>query len=49
LSASPKFYSKGLLEVWEDRRIGAGKDWEPEIEAALKQARVAILLISDHC
>ncbi len=39
---------EGLLEVWEDRRIGAGKDWEQEIEAALNKARVAILLISDH-
>ncbi len=39
---------EGLLDVWDDRRIVAGTDWEPEIEAALKSARVAILLVSDH-
>ncbi len=34
------------LDVWDDRRIAAGNDWEPEIEAALKQASAAVLLIS---
>jgi nucleoside phosphorylase len=37
---------QGLLEVWDDRRIGAGEDWQPEIEKAIAAARVAILLIS---
>jgi tetratricopeptide (TPR) repeat protein len=37
---------QGLLSVWEDRQIAAGDDWYPEIESALKEAAVAILLIS---
>jgi TIR domain/NACHT domain len=35
-----------LLSVWSDRRIEAGGDWQREIEQALAQARVAVLLIS---
>jgi hypothetical protein len=34
------------VEVWEDRRIAAGEDWQPEIEQAAEWASVAILLIS---
>jgi tetratricopeptide (TPR) repeat protein len=37
---------EGELEVWDDRRIDAGDDWLPEIEAAMARARVAVLLIS---
>jgi hypothetical protein len=37
-----------LLDVWSDDRISAGADWEREIEQAIAQARVAIMLISDH-
>lgn len=37
---------QGLLEVWEDRLIGAGQDWYKEIQKAMAGARVAILLIS---
>ncbi|HEY4594694.1 MAG TPA: toll/interleukin-1 receptor domain-containing protein, partial [Thermoanaerobaculia bacterium] len=37
---------EGLLDVWDDRRIGAGADWEAEIRAAMDAADVAILLIS---
>jgi hypothetical protein len=37
---------QGLLEVWDDRRIGGGKDWQPEIEGAMARACVALLLIS---
>jgi hypothetical protein len=40
--------SEGLLAVWDDRRIGAGDDWENEIATALSQARVAVLLVSAH-
>src|SRR6185295_12602574 len=37
---------EGLLDVWDDRRIAAGADWEAEIRAAMDAADVAILLIS---
>ncbi|HVT18381.1 MAG TPA: TIR domain-containing protein [Thermoanaerobaculia bacterium] len=37
---------EGVLDVWDDRRISAGDDWLPDIEAAMERARVAILLIS---
>ena len=37
---------EGLLDVWDDRRIGAGADWEAEIRVAMEAADVAILLIS---
>ncbi|HEX2223105.1 MAG TPA: toll/interleukin-1 receptor domain-containing protein [Thermoanaerobaculia bacterium] len=36
-----------LLTVWDDRQIRAGQDWLPEIESAIGQAQVAILLISN--
>jgi hypothetical protein len=38
--------SQGLLDLWDDRRIGAGKDREQEIEKAMAAASVAILLVS---
>ena len=34
------------LEIWSDRRIGAGEGWEKEIFAAMDRAAVAVLLIS---
>jgi hypothetical protein len=37
---------EGILNIWDDRRIGAGADWEKEIEDALKKASVAMLLVS---
>ena len=37
---------QGLLEIWDDRRLHGGDDWIPEIEAALKSASLAILMIS---
>ena len=36
----------GLIDLWNDDRIGAGSDWEQEIQQAMTEARVAILLIS---
>ncbi|MEN9491509.1 MAG: Ubiquinone/menaquinone biosynthesis C-methyltransferase UbiE [Pseudomonadota bacterium] len=39
---------KQLLEVWDDRRIGTGDDWRKEIDTALKDCRIAILLVSMH-
>ena len=37
---------QGLLDLWDDRRIGAGEDWHGEIRAAMGRATVAVLLIS---
>jgi len=37
---------EGLFDLWDDRRIGAGEDWEKEIEEAMANANVAILLVS---
>jgi len=34
------------LRTWDDRGIRPGKEWLPEIEKALEQARVAVLLVS---
>ncbi|HJP92701.1 MAG TPA: toll/interleukin-1 receptor domain-containing protein [Pyrinomonadaceae bacterium] len=39
-------FREGLIDLWSDRQIGVGNDWEKEIEAALTTARVALLLIS---
>jgi hypothetical protein len=38
--------SERQFDVWEDRQIAVGEDWYPEIEKALNEANVAILLIS---
>jgi TIR domain len=37
---------QGLLDVWEDRQIGAGAEWLKEIEAAIERASLAVLLVS---
>ncbi len=37
---------EGLLDIWDDRRIGAGEEWRQEIEDAIDAASVAILLVS---
>lgn len=37
---------EGLLDPWDDRRIGAGEDWRQEIEDAMNRASVAVLLVS---
>jgi len=34
------------MKVWEDRQIDAGATWYPEIQQAMRDAAVAILLIS---
>jgi hypothetical protein len=37
---------EGLLDLWDDRRIGAGEDWYQKIEDAIAKAKVAVLLVS---
>ena len=37
---------EGALDVWNDQRIAAGEDWRPEIEQAIANATIAILIIS---
>jgi tetratricopeptide (TPR) repeat protein len=37
---------QGQLDLWDDRRIGAGEDWHAEIQAAMARASVAVLLVS---
>ncbi len=37
---------QGFLETWDDSRIKTGDDWFPEIEKALEEANIAILMIS---
>ncbi len=35
-----------LIEVWNDRKISAGGEWEPEISQKLEEADIIFLLIS---
>jgi internalin A len=35
-----------LIDIWDDTRIQPGQDWREEIEKALDDARLAILLVS---
>lgn len=37
---------QGLLDLWDDSRIGAGQDWEQQIDKAINDASVALLLVS---
>ncbi len=45
----------GLIDVWHDRDISAGTDWEQQIKSHLNQAQIILLLISpdfmasDYC
>jgi tetratricopeptide (TPR) repeat protein len=36
----------GILDLWNDRSIGAGGNWYQEIEEAIARASVAVLLVS---
>lgn len=36
----------GLLDLWDDTKIGDGAIWREEIDLALSRARVAILIVS---
>jgi hypothetical protein len=37
---------QGIVEVWNDRRIGAGEEWAQAIDANLRNADVILLLVS---
>jgi hypothetical protein len=37
---------EGLLDLWDDSRIGVSDDWRSKISKALESAKIAILLIS---
>ena len=37
---------QGHLTTWNDRDIIAGTDWLPEIEEAIEEADVAVLMIT---
>lgn len=40
--------TQGLLDLWDDTRIKPGDDWYAEIDRALKDCQIALLLISDE-
>jgi hypothetical protein len=46
---------QGVIQSWHDRRIGAGREWEAEIDTHLNTAHIILLLISadflasDYC
>jgi hypothetical protein len=46
---------QGLIKIWYDRDISAGKEWEKEIDTNLNKAQIILLLVSpdfvasDYC
>jgi hypothetical protein len=38
--------NQGIIDVWDDRSIGAGEDWYDKIDENLRSCKVAVLLIS---
>jgi hypothetical protein len=38
----------GHVTIWDDRKIPAGTAWEPEIEQHLLEARMVLLLVTEH-
>ncbi len=46
---------QGLIDVWYDREISAGTEWEHEISQHLDEAQIILLLVSpdfmnsDYC
>src|SRR2546429_2576925 len=39
---------QGLIDVWHDRDISAGTEWEREINKSLNDAQIILLLISPY-
>jgi hypothetical protein len=39
---------EGAFRIWDDSRLSAGEDWRSSIEREIANARVAILLVSQH-
>jgi hypothetical protein len=39
---------EGVIEIWHDRKIGAGKEFDNEISQHLEQAEIILLLISPY-
>ena len=39
---------QGIISAWHDRKIGAGTEWEGQIDEHLNKARVILLLVSVH-
>lgn len=37
---------QSLIDVWEDRSIGGGSEWEPAILDAMESSSIAVLLVS---
>lgn len=37
---------QGLIEVWHDRRIGAGEEWAGQIDENIRNAHIILILIS---
>ncbi|MCG8574335.1 MAG: toll/interleukin-1 receptor domain-containing protein [Flavobacteriales bacterium] len=38
----------GMIEDWHDRRIAPGSDWEQEIDTAIDEADIILLLVSSN-
>ena len=36
------------FELWTDKKIEPGEDWNSRIEKAMKSSSIALLLVSDH-
>ena len=34
--------------IWSDEQIGAGREWDPQIEANIASARIALLLVTSE-
>ena len=39
---------RGLVDLWDDRKIAPGSNWKEEIQKALSSAKVAVLLVSQN-
>lgn len=39
---------KGLIDIWDDSAIKPGDRWQEEIDKALQQSKVAVLLVSQN-